>query len=84
MKDYEFKKEDLISIINKKTNEAKKVFRVTTRGKFAENVAEDPKYHFIKDISWIKKANPIAAQVEKKYYERDHELLFKRREQKLI
>ena len=62
MKDYEFKKENLISILQQKAAASSKEFKVSTKGKFAECVAIDPGDHFRRDITWIKKANPIAAQ----------------------
>jgi hypothetical protein len=38
----------------------------------------------VKDISWIKKANPQAATMEKNFHDRDLFLLEKRRFQKVV
>ena len=59
-------------------------FRVTTKGKFTEDVAQGPKSNFVRDINWLKKANPVAAAAEKAYLDRDMFLMEKRRFQKVI
>ena len=59
-------------------------FRVKTKGKFNDDIAQGPKTNFVRDINWLKKANPIAAGAEKAYLDRDMFLMEKRRFQKVI
>ena len=59
--------------------ERTKDYKARTKGKFNEHVAQDPGSNFVKDITWLKKANPLAAYAEKKFLDRDMELLEKRR-----
>jgi hypothetical protein len=47
-------------------------------------VAQGPKSNFVRDINWLKKANPVAAAAEKAYLDRDMFLMEKRRFQKVI
>ena len=58
--------------------------RCRTKGHFPNFVAKAPGEHFVRDIAWLQKANPQAAEVEKKYLERDLALLEKRRRQKVL
>ena len=55
-KDFEFKKENLMEILEKQS--APKEFKVKKKGKFADDIAQGPGQNFSKDISWLKKANP--------------------------
>ena len=79
MKDFEFKKENLLEIIQKHKEGASKEVRVRTKGKFNDHLAQGPDTNYFKDISWQKKANPVAAQQEKNFYDRDLFLMEKRR-----
>ena len=76
-KDFEYKKENLLELIenSKKVEE----YKATTKGKFNDHMAQGPAKNFSKDISWIKKANPPAAEAEKAYMDRDLFLMEKRR-----
>ena len=47
-------------------------------------MAQGPGENYCRDIKWLKKANPQAAQLEKNFYDRDMYLLEKRRFQKVI
>ena len=51
-KDFEFKKENLMDILQKQS--APKDFRVRTKGKFQESVAVGPGTNFSRDIRWLK------------------------------
>jgi len=44
----------------------------------------NPGENFVNDIKWLKKANPAAAEQEVNFYKRDHQLMEKRRFQKII
>ena len=59
-------------------------YKAKTKGKFADHIAQGPGENFMRDISWIKKANPEAAQAEANYLARDLQLMEKRRFQKVI
>ena len=83
-KDFEYKKDDLMKILQRQKEAKNEEFRVRTKGKFAEHIAQAPGENFVKDISWIKKANPLAASMEKNFHDRDLFLLEKRRFQKVI
>lgn len=61
-KDFEFKKENLLQILDAQKKAASKEIRVRTKGKFVDHLAQGPDTNYFKDISWVKKANPIAAQ----------------------
>lgn len=50
MRDFEFKKENLIEILEKKKKLSNKEYKVNTQGKFAESVAQDPGENFKRDI----------------------------------
>ena len=60
-KDFEFKKENLLEILEAQKKAGSKEFRVRTKGKFIDHLAQGPDTNYFKDISWIKKANPVAA-----------------------
>lgn len=52
MKDFEFKKENLLEIIQKHKEAASKEVRVRTKGKFNDHLAQGPDTNYFKDISW--------------------------------
>lgn len=83
-RDFESKKQDLMRILAEHKQAQNTEYRARTKGKFAEHVAQAPGENFVKDISWIKKANPMAATMEKNFHDRDLFLLEKRRFQKVI
>lgn len=76
-KDFEFKKENLMDILQKQT--ATEEFKVGTKGKFPDSIAVGPGSNFSRDIKWLKRANPVAAAAEKAYLDRDLFLMEKRR-----
>ena len=63
---------------------AVKDYKAHSKGKFPEHCAQGPGENFIKDISWIHKANPEAHKAERDYLARDEFLMEKRRFQKII
>jgi hypothetical protein len=81
-KDFQFKQENLLEIMEKAKQEA--VYRAKTKGKFSNNIAQDPRTNFMRDIGWLQKANPEAHKAEKEYMARDEFLMEKRRFQKII
>ena len=69
MRDFEFKKENLLELMKQHSKVAE--YKAKTKGKFADHIAQGPGENFVKDISWIKKANPEAALAEANYLARD-------------
>ena len=82
MKDFEFKKENLLELL--KQHQKVVEYKAKTKGKFADHVAQGPGENYVRDISWLKKANPEAALAESNYLARDLQLMEKRRYQKVI
>lgn len=79
LQDYQYKQDNLINILNKRAANNSQQFKVSSKGKFSEHVAEGPGEAFVRDIQWIKKANPQAAEQEINFYKRDYHLMEKRR-----
>lgn len=82
MKDFEYKKENLLELMKQHSKVAE--YKAKTKGKFADHIAQGPGENFVRDINWIKKANPEAALAESNYLARDLQLMEKRRFQKVI
>ena len=58
---------------------AQKEFRARFKGKFNTAQVNTANLNWIKDRDWMKKANPLAAQAETDYFEKDKHYLYKRR-----
>ena len=81
-RDFEFKKENLLELLEK--HNKVKEYKATTKGKFNDFVACGAAQNFTRDISWIKKANPEAADAEKIYMEKDLKMIEEKRFGKLM
>ena len=78
-KDFENKKENLLDILEQHNKAGIQDFRVRTKGKFNDHMAQGPDTNYFRDLGWQKRANPMAAQQEKNFYDRDLFLMEKRR-----
>ena len=61
-----------------------KEYRSTTKGRYATVQVTSPSENLIKDRQWLQKANPEAAQEEKRYLAKDLYYLNKRRYQRIL
>lgn len=83
-KDYEAKSAEVTQREQDAAKARARSGRRRTKGHFPTSLVKAPGEHFSQDMAWLQKANPEAAEVERKYLERDHALLEKRRRQKVL
>lgn len=82
--DYQAKATAIQNLEKEQAEARAKSSRVRTKGKFADSSVRNPGEHYERDINWMQRANPQAAEFEKKYLERDLQLLAKRKQQKVL